>query len=210
MNGKPQLVLDIAGVIASNLSPLFWRELELRSGNGELKGRFDRDIRRRLWTGELREEQFWDWLGEQCPNIRPNEARKLLMQALKPLPAYERLQSWSRTADIHLVSNHCQEWLDPVLSGVQKYVQSVTISNQVGCCKPDLAIYRLVAERLESQSPILYVDDQEKNLQPAAALGWKTLLADPDQRWIVKVDSLLKEEADEPNSPSSFHSSRTL
>ncbi|SER84162.1 hypothetical protein SAMN04487944_11127 [Gracilibacillus ureilyticus] len=39
---------------------------------------------------------------------------------------------------------------------------------------------------------VLFVDNKEENLLPAEKLGWKTILATPDEKWINEVDKLLK------------------
>jgi len=53
-------------------------------------------------------------------------------------------------------------------------------SSVVKLRKPDLAIYELAQKRARvPNSEILFVDNQLKNLTPAASLGWQTFLYDP-------------------------------
>nr|WP_304150464.1 HAD-IA family hydrolase [Paenibacillus lautus] len=115
-----------------------------------------------------------------------------MTQSLQPLPGLNYLAQWSEIADIHVLSNHCKEWLEPILEKVEPYARSITISNQVGLRKPDLQIYKHVVKQFErSERTVVYVDDQQKNLKPAIDLGWKTLLADPEHKWIDQVGPML-------------------
>jgi putative hydrolase of the HAD superfamily len=59
-----------------------------------------------------------------------------------------------------------------------KLCKKVTISSQVGCCKPNHDIYSIVKTNLINEQNILFVDDQEKNFKEAKIFGWNTLLAD--------------------------------
>lgn len=58
----------------------------------------------------------------------------------------------------------------------------MVISQAVGCAKPDASIYRLFFERLLAIDPtlqpadVLFVDDKEKNVEAARALGWQGLV----------------------------------
>jgi HAD superfamily hydrolase (TIGR01509 family) len=69
----------------------------------------------------------------------------------------------------------------------------MTISSQVGYCKPDPSIYRIVQSLLKSDQ-VIYVDDQERNLIPARELGWTTILADAQGKWTDEVTRLVKPE----------------
>jgi len=193
MAAKPQLVLDLAGVLVSNISPALW--LKFAEGTNlsfqDIKEQFD-EVRKELWTGRIREEEFWEWLSIRIRQINKHQARALLIQSLEPLPGLYRLATWSQIADIHIVSNHCKEWLTPTLERVEPYAKSITISNQVGLSKPDIRIFQHVEKQFaHSNQTIIYVDDQEKNLKRAMELGWSTLLADQEHRWIEQVDQLL-------------------
>lgn len=192
MNTKPQLVLDVAGVLIDNLSVEFWQELAVLGGTTLplLKTLLD-EIRKDLWTGRMKEEQFWQWLNEQYPSIRKDAGYELLLRTMNELPAVRLLERWSRVADIHLLSNHCKEWLEPMLVRVERYTTSITISNQVGVCKPEHRIYEIVQQLMPHHRFVLYVDDQDKNFPPARTLGWITLRADEQHRWIEQVEPIL-------------------
>jgi putative hydrolase of the HAD superfamily len=192
---KPQLILDIGGVLVTNFSPIFWQELAARAlvTYELLTAGFKQDLRQSLWSGEITEEAFWSGLCGRFPSIDREQARAMLQSNLKPLPALEQIPTWSRYADIHLLSNHRIEWIAPFLLPYQDYIKSMTISSSAGYCKPSPEIFALAASHLHTHTNILFVDDQDKNIEQAALLGWKTLLADPQGGWIAKVMPLLSE-----------------
>ncbi|MEK4273646.1 hypothetical protein [Paenibacillus sp. FSL R7-0026] len=136
MKGRPQIVLDIAGVLLSNMSLTCWKDMiqETNLSAESLKVHFA-GIKRKLWTGMMREEEFWQSLKELYPELSISRAKDILYNSIIPLPAAQYLERWSEFADIHLLSNHCKEWIEPNLSRLSSFTKSVTISNQVGLCK---------------------------------------------------------------------------
>ncbi|TCN26144.1 HAD family hydrolase [Mesobacillus foraminis] len=110
----------------------------------------------------------------------------MLLSFIHPLPTSIEIRNWSEYANIHILSNHRVEWVEPILQPIQGYLKSITISSEAGCCKPQPEIYAKVKMELKSKN-ILYVDDQEKNFNEARILGWNTLLADEKGAWIDEV-----------------------
>jgi len=193
MAARPQLVLDMAGVLIENFSAACWRELSERAETTfeEFAACFQ-EIRADLWTGKMTEERFWDWASLRYPVLERTRGREIVHRNLKPLPGFRNLERWGSLADIHVLSNHCQEWLAPLLPRLEPLTRSLTISNRTGYRKPDPRIYELAAERFGANAgETLYVDDQEKNLFPARELGWETLLADAAGEWMGRVDEWL-------------------
>lgn len=195
---RPQLVLDIGGVLATNLSPLFWQLIaaEAEVSEDALYKTYKQQISEQLWTGSISEEQFWSWLKDQAPKIQAPQARACIDRSLQPLPALEKIAEWSIIADIHLLSNHLPAWVEPIVNPINKYLKSITISSETSLRKPHPDIYRRVASHFPIDSVVLFVDDQHKNLKQAASHGWRTLLADEDGRWISMVLSLLNDGSD--------------
>lgn len=190
---KHQLILDVAGVLVTNMSPRYWKEIaELdHARNKDLKTIFKQNLRELFWSGVLPEEAFWDWLRKECPNIDIPKAQSMLSKHLQIMPAFERIPEWSQQADVHLISNHREEWLAPLLKPLAPYLHSVTVSSNVGFCKPQAEIYELVHSKLDRNSPVTFVDDQQKNLKPAQDLRWSTVLADREGQWIERVELIL-------------------
>ncbi|MEK3882226.1 hypothetical protein [Paenibacillus sp. PL2-23] len=196
---KPQLILDIGGVLATNISPLFWELVAEDAGvaSDVIYRLYKAEVSERLWTGEVTEEQFWSWLG-RAAGLERQQGQAYLSASLAPLPALQHLKRWSEIANIHLLSNHLISWVEPLLKEVRPYITSATISSLVGCRKPDRGIFDCAAGKLRGRAPTLFIDDQSSNLDAAAeTAGWSTLLADPEGHWITAADRWLR-EASEP------------
>jgi putative hydrolase of the HAD superfamily len=102
----------------------------------------------------------------------------------------DALRSWSSRARLYVLSNHRAEWLLPKLTdaGLTGSFEAVYISDRLGMAKPDSRIFRYVASQLPSSSPVLYVDDDQRNLDAAAGVGWQTLLAaETHEKWIENI-----------------------
>lgn len=71
----------------------------------------------------------------------------------------------------------------------------VVLSCDVHMVKPQAGIYTLAAEKLGIQpKEILLVDDQEKCLPPAQALGMRTLLAKDEEQIMHDAAAIIKSE----------------
>lgn len=84
-------------------------------------------------------------------------------------------QTGGRTA---ILSNGVPEIIGAIRRqrDLDAYFDEVIVSCEVGCSKPDPAIYRLCLERLGvAAQNALFVDDLPANLEGAAALGIQTL-----------------------------------
>lgn len=69
----------------------------------------------------------------------------------------------------------------------------VVESFAVGARKPEPAIYEATAEQLGVRhDAIVYLDDFDQNLEPAAALGWTTVLVGDHRDAIIRLDGLLE------------------
>ncbi|MBS4218819.1 HAD-IA family hydrolase [Bacillus sp. FJAT-49711] len=193
---KFDLVLDIAGVLATNFSPLFWRELsiEYSISYSDLIA-FKKEIRDELWTGKITENEFWHRLRKKFPTIEMEGAKIKLLSCIKPLPAIEQIPLLSEYVNIHLLSNHRREWIEHIISPVNHYLKSIIISSDVGCCKPQAEIY-LIANTYVSHDHVLFVDDQEKNLKEAHNIGWNTLLADEKGEWMNSLSTFVKNSSE--------------
>ncbi|GGH87260.1 HAD-IA family hydrolase [Pullulanibacillus pueri] len=177
----------------TNLSPRFWSELS-RKCDVPINAlhTFKTYIREDRWTGRLTEVAFWKHLCEAFPSIQKERAKRILLETLRPLPALEMIPHWSRYASIHLLSNHRGEWIRPLLTPVMPYLTSVTISSEAGSCKPSPEIYQKVMQQLCGHHPIVFIDDQVKNLKIAKTFGWHIMLADEEGKWVRRTSALLK------------------
>ncbi|MDQ6419167.1 HAD-IA family hydrolase [Paenibacillus sp. LHD-117] len=190
---RPQLVLDIGGVLATNLTPLFWELTAEAAGvdRGSLYGMYKREISEKLWSGVVTEAEFWEWLLRQAPGVGIREGQSFLAESLLPLPALNRLPEWSGYADIHILSNHLVEWVEPVLRPFKPFLKQIIVSSEAGWRKPQPEMFACAAALLPAEAAVLFVDDQPGNLRQAETLGWSVMQADGEGRWTEAVDRWL-------------------
>ncbi|WP_141500704.1 HAD-IA family hydrolase [Paenibacillus luteus] len=199
---RPQLVLDIGGVLATNLSPLFWQLLAAETVLSEeaLYCEYKNQISSQLWTGEISEHDFWHWVSAYAPLLTQEHAKTMIDRSLQPLPALRKIAAWSKIADIHLLSNHLSGWVANIIQPIQPYLKSITISSQTALKKPDPAIFNKAAYHFPRESYILFIDDQSKNVAQAALHGWHTMLADEAGLWISLVQPLLEQALEQASN----------
>jgi FMN phosphatase YigB (HAD superfamily) len=191
---RTQLVLDIGGVLLTAHTRPMMRALVGADVDAEaLHALFSGGpVKADLWTGRMSVDDFYAWMGTQGMTCGAKEARERIRRCITELPAVGRLGAWAEHADLHVMSNHVTEWLrEPFLDRHGRLFGCLAVSDQVGYRKPDDGMYRFVADRVEHRGPVLYVDDKERNLAPARALGWDVLLADRAGAWVAQVDDLL-------------------
>ncbi|RTE08329.1 hypothetical protein [Paenibacillus whitsoniae] len=108
--------------MATNFSPRFWKRLEEETGTPyEGLMLFKKEIRSELWKGAITEEAFWTRLCTRFPVIQKEQAKRLLLSNIQPLPALEDISVWHEYADIHLLSNHRAEWIEPILADGRRF-----------------------------------------------------------------------------------------
>ncbi|MCZ8515376.1 HAD-IA family hydrolase [Paenibacillus filicis] len=185
---KTQLVLDVGGVLGTNLTR-FWHELAASASLSyeDLRRLYKQELRDKCWTGEISEPDFFTWACSIQSSMNESQARSLMLSCLQPLPAYKLVPDWSKIYDLHILSNHRSEWLAPFLAPILPYFQTVTISSEIGCAKPSPDIFKHAASVLPKGATVLFVDDTEHNLTAAADHGWQILLADSEGHWIHQI-----------------------
>lgn len=188
------LVLDVGGVLATNLSPTFWETIarELQFPKEPLYEQYKVEISTKLWTGAINIEQFWNWFEQFGATISEEARQRAIATSLLPLPSLQYIGEWSAAASIHIMSNHRTEWLQPILNKYLPYFTSVHISDKVGFKKPDLQFFQHVQQQFKPNEHILFVDDTSRNLLAAESLGWQTLRGDESGHWTAAVSDRLQ------------------
>jgi HAD superfamily hydrolase (TIGR01509 family) len=103
----------------------------------------------------------------------------------------------SQGYEVWCLSNDIGEWSEKLRArfGLDKYVRGFVISGEVGVRKPEQAIFdHLISQSTVSPRDAVFVDDQRRNLDVAAALGFNTILFAPgshdltDEKHIVATN----------------------
>ena len=191
---KTILVLDVGGVLATNLTPQLWQNLATLANTSvaTLYASYKKEISKKLWIGECTEGQFWQWLEQYSIQLTIERQRELITQALQPLPALQYLQQWSQLAEIHIMSNHLSDWLQPLLAPYETYIERIHVSDQVRLSKPNPQWFTLLHEQFNDAALIWFVDDSDHNVAAAELIGWNTLLADQAHNWIATLSERLQ------------------
>ena len=138
------------------------------------------DLVERLELGEWTLRRFWEELSGRLAVEAPYpEFERLFLGSVAPRPEmYEVLLALPEELVVGMLSNNY-----PVISRYLRAEESfdrfdaAVFSNEEGLKKPDLAAFRLALERMGlPPEAVLFVDDNEANIEAARALGLKTHL----------------------------------
>jgi HAD superfamily hydrolase (TIGR01509 family) len=76
--------------------------------------------------------------------------------------------------------------------GFEEIVDDLVYSHEVGLKKPDPAIYRLAASRLDVEAhEIVFLDDTQVCVDAARAAGWRAVLHQETPRSIAEVEAII-------------------
>lgn len=190
---KKILVLDVGGVLASNLSPSLWQQLAALGQCEEqlLYAAYKEEMSEKLWCGHYIEAEWWNWLAARGIAVRNEQRAALIATHLRPLPALDKLAAWAKQCSILIMSNHRSEWLLPLLEPHVSALQAIHISDQAGLRKPDPRWFQKINATLERPCDVMFVDDSLKNVHAAQACGWLALRADQHGEWVKQIDEWL-------------------
>ena len=189
------LLLDVGGVLVNDIMGADWiQELSSHSARSyvEVEEYYLGTLKDPLFKGQLPRDEFWnlmsDFLG--YPQLE-RSGEQGVISGLQPRPGLAAAIEWSKKVRVGLLSNHVRAWLDPILieSKLADYADFIMISSETGIRKPSVAAFELAASEagLDS-SQILFVDNQQANLEAGFAFGMQVKLASPDNKWIEDVD----------------------
>lgn len=191
------LILDVGGVLASNLTPTLWEQLAHLGDCQQhtLYAAYKSELSEKLWCGQCTEEEWRAWLADKGITLSLEQSNGLIAKHLRPLPAISKLEQWAKLCDIIIMSNHRSEWLLPLLEPYRAYLSNVHISDRAGRCKPDHQWFQSVDHLIPRPSKIMFVDDSRKNIVAAQRCGWNTILADEEGSWTRAIDEWLHSTA---------------
>ena len=154
-------------------------------------------IRKKYWKklklGLIDDEEYWHGT-TKYNNLNkgmfrelniPKEKQKFIrdksIACIKILDFSKKLlNQLSKKYVLGIISNNSKDWGENILkiNGLDKYFKIIIFSHNVGLAKPNTKIYNLAFSKLNNTSPeeIVFIDDKEKSLIPARALGWNAIL----------------------------------
>ena len=150
-----------------------------------------------LKTGKITINDFWNQL-EQQTEVKVPKSKRNVWATVNELQPERLLVDFTDTLKrrgykVAILSNtfpntaadiKAQGWYEPY--------SPVFLSSSVGLAKPDRAFYQYAIDRLNSQpNEVIFIDDQQKCLDPAAKLGMATVLAKTPQQIVDDIERLL-------------------
>lgn len=139
---------------------------------------------RRAYDGGLPAADYWQRILEGVPGLPATIVADLIEADFQSWSDY-RPDVWqiaqafrARGGRTAMLSNGVPEIISRVRAqrALDAWFDVVIVSCEVGCCKPDPAIYEICIERLGVPAVAsLFVDDRVENLEAAEAAGLRTL-----------------------------------
>ena len=184
------VIFDLYGVLGLN----GWQDFKER----HFHGRWDaweplRQLGQRVDAGEATDDEFVSAIAaatnESCETVRYQ------FEHTKPnteLLEYIR-EELAGTYKIGLLSNTSRDVLSGIFSAADRELfDAVVLSVSSGLTKPDPAIFHTLLEQLgATAAECLMIDDQERHLVSAAAIGMRTLLFESNTRAIQAIRVVL-------------------
>ncbi|MGA8848751.1 MAG: HAD-IA family hydrolase [Dehalococcoidia bacterium] len=143
--------------------------------------------------GNMSSAQFWEAVGLD-PRLEDEYLQRYeLTDGLTDFLETVNSQGY----EVWCLSNDISEWSKKLRARfrLDKYVRGFVISGDVGVRKPEQAIFdHLIGQLTVSPCDAVFIDDQRRNLDVAAALGFSTILFAPagqdltDEKHIVATN----------------------
>jgi putative hydrolase of the HAD superfamily len=192
------IFFDWGGVIAGDPDDGFWINLLKDKGATDAQAEEIYDTyMQRFMRGEITEAECWDELrrnyGLAIPADVSEEFKK--WKGLVKNDDVMALTDKARDAGsrVALLTNVIEPTYN-VLSGAgfYDYFDQVIASCKVGLAKPQEEIYQLALDQLHTTAEqSLFINDKQKNLDPAIRMGFATILAQSPEQIIRDVEEYI-------------------
>jgi putative hydrolase of the HAD superfamily len=147
--------------------------------------------------GQLTTEQFWQKMAEYFGRAISDEERHLWDSwwSTKHYPEMDEVISKLKQHNyqVGLLSNVLTEAAASLrAAGCYDNFDFAILSCEVGYAKPDTEMYELAMSKFKNLQPseIVFIDDQEKCMPPAEAMGMQTILATDTNQVITDLQKL--------------------
>lgn len=195
MNATPPvelLVLDVHGVLLNRPFVRLLAHIARSSGEplGALRERWRRELRAPAWRGEIDDDTLWHRLSgaRESADVWSERLERLVRRRR----AANELARWRTHVPIWLLTNHRTHWLTPRLERmrIRPHVDRVLVSDRIGALKPEPRAFAPIVDHGVDPRSIVFVDDQQRNLEAAERLGCRVVSA-AGPHWVTTVDAWL-------------------
>lgn len=191
---------DWGGVVADDPGDQFLGILLKRHGaTGEQISEIFKTYMYQFMRGEMTEQEFYEALRVQYGFAIDNSIADEFME-WSGLVANERIlelieEVKAAGMKVALLSNVIEPSYDSLeRAGMYTRFDQLIASCKVGYAKPDREIYSLALERLDATAEqSIFIDDKQRNLDPADEMGFTTILAESPEQIIRDLQGLIHE-----------------
>lgn len=137
---------------------------------------------REFFHGKISEDEYWERVVKRTGwNIDTKTLKGAIRDNFQEVEGTREIIQELRANGfkLGLLSVHGKEWVEYKSEKFNHHepFHSVLYSFEVGISKPDKRVYRMIVERLKSRfDECVFVDDNERNLEPAKELGMAVIL----------------------------------
>jgi len=188
------IFFDWGGVIAGDPDDGFW--INLLKDKGATDAQADEiyeTYMQRFMRGEISEDECWDLLRKNYGLVIPEDVSDEFKKWKGLIKNDDVVALIDKARDAGLKVALLTNVIEPtynVLSstGNYDYFDEVIASCKVGVAKPQKEIYQLSLDKLNTTAErSLFIDDKQKNLDPAIEMGFATILATSPEQIIHDV-----------------------
>lgn len=193
------IFFDWGGVVAGDPDDGFWSQLLRDNGATEEQAQeIYETYMQHFMRGEITEAECWDELrrnyGLIIPSTISDEFKKWRGLVKNDDIVALIHQAKSSGLQVALLTNVIEPTYN-VLSeaGYYDYFDVVIASCKVGLAKPQDEIYQLALDQLNTTAEqSVFIDDRQKNLDPATRMGFTTILATSPEQIINDISKYVK------------------
>lgn len=177
------IIFDMAGVIFSRAPTGVERYIQpiINKPSEEIINELKKSEFRDFLCGKIDEDTYWESIIKRTGwDIGVETLKKLIRKHMKPiegvLDIIKTLKNKNYT--LCLLSGHTKEWTEYLNESYnyEIYFNAIIYSFQVGYNKPDRRIYNYVLNEIKTNpEDCIFIDDNDKLLEPAKKLGMKTI-----------------------------------
>ena len=200
MSKYKTIFFDWGGVIANDPGDDFLRELLRKVGanNAQIE-EFFHDYMPQFMRGEITEDQYWYILRSKY-NLNIKDSISEEFKQWKGLVANQdilKLVSDAKAKGIQtaILSNAIEPTYNALQqAGYYDLFDELIVSCKVGFAKPQKEIYALALKQLNTTATeSVFIDDKQRNLDPAKEMGFKVILAENPHQIIKDLGTALAE-----------------
>lgn len=200
MSKYKTIFFDWGGVIANDPGDDFLRELLRKVGANDAQiEEFFHDCMPQFMRGEITEDQYWYILRSKY-NLNIEDSISEEFKQWKGLVANQdilKLVSDAKAKGIRtaILSNAIEPTYNALQqAGYYDLFDELIVSCKVGFAKPQKEIYELALKQLNATATeSVFIDDKQRNLDPAEEMGFKVILAENPDQIITDLTKVLAE-----------------